>query len=72
MGLITDLIKNGFLKNEHQEKQLIKISKEQQGFLRNGDAVLIEDSFNRFIVKIKDSSIKKNILINDDFDIRQI
>lgn len=73
MGLITDLIKNGILKeNEDQEKKSLKISKEQQEKLRHGDAVLIEESSDQFIVKIKDTSLNKSNLTNDDFDIRQI
>jgi len=73
MGLITDLIKNGILNGQvDSEKTSLKISKSDQDKLRQGNAVLIEDSSGQFIVKIKESSLNKSNLTNDDFDIRQI
>lgn len=73
MGLITDLIKNGILNDRTDTvKTSLKISKPQLEKLRQGDAVLIEESSGQFIVKIKDSSLNNSNLTNDDFDIRQI
>ncbi len=74
MGFITDLIKKGILNEQSEiEKTKLQIPENQQEKLRKGEVVLIEDGKgSQVIVRIKESSLKKSDLTNDDFEIRQI